>query len=141
MNVLIVSAVKICHHCNIFLTELKLIIASVLHHYSNHNIFTANATGHLCHGPQHSITLVKLLDSGGHKQSQTKSTSLTQSLKAKTLNDKFTPTLKCSHYLHDFKLMESQVKFHSPHNLSGASQQNSVVTFSKTTERDRDLIK
>ena len=33
-------------------------------------------------------------------------------------------------------LMESQVKFCSQHNISGASQQNITVVFSETTEVD-----
>ena len=37
-------------------------------------------------------------------------------------------------------LMESQVKFCSPQNISGASQQNSVAAFSETTEVEWDLL-
>ena len=37
-------------------------------------------------------------------------------------------------------LRESQVKFHSPQNISGASQQNNIAAFSLTTEVDGDLF-
>ena len=36
--------------------------------------------------------------------------------------------------------MESLVKFHSPKNISGASQQNSIAAFSWRTEVDGDLF-
>ena len=36
--------------------------------------------------------------------------------------------------------MESQVKFRSPQNISGASQQNSVAAFSYKTEIDGDVF-
>ena len=37
-------------------------------------------------------------------------------------------------------LIESQVKFHSPQNISGASRQNNIAAFSLTTEVDGDLF-
>ena len=38
-------------------------------------------------------------------------------------------------------LMESQVKFCSPQNISGASQQNRVAAFSETSEVAEDLMR
>ena len=36
--------------------------------------------------------------------------------------------------------MDCQVKFHSPQNISGTSQQNSAAAFSWTAEADGDLF-
>lgn len=47
---------------------------------------------------------------------------------------------KCTHYRLTSLLMESRVKFWSPQNMSGASQQNSVAAFSQTKQVDGDLF-
>ena len=44
--------------------------------------------------------------------------------------EEFTQKGKLSHCLLTLMLMESGVKFHSPQNISGASQQNSVAVLS-----------
>ena len=50
------------------------------------------------------------------------------------------PPKKCkfNHYLLTLRLLESQMRFRSPQNTFGASQQNSVAAFSETAEGDRD---
>ena len=51
--------------------------------------------------------------------------------KVQPVKDKFTQKKwKCSHHQCTFMLMESQVKFCSPQNISGASQRNNVAAFS-----------
>ena len=37
-------------------------------------------------------------------------------------------------------LMDSQMKVRGPHNISGASQQNSIASFSQTTDVDGKLF-
>lgn len=51
------------------------------------------------------------------------------------LNDKCNQKLKFSRYLLTLNPMESQIKFHSRANISGASQQNGFTAFSSMTSR------
>ena len=56
-----------------------------------------------------------------------------------TLKKQFIQKWKFSHYLHGPMQMESQRKFFSPQNVSGAWQQITAAAFSGTTEVDGDL--
>lgn len=55
------------------------------------------------------------------------------------LKEHFTHKIKFNHYLLAAMLVESQVKFLSPQNIPGVSQ-NSIAASSWTTEEDRKLF-
>ena len=53
---------------------------------------------------------------------------------------KGTKKWKFCHYPLTPMLMDSQMKVRGPHNISGASQQNSIASFSQTTDVDGKLF-